>query len=136
MEHEQAREFLSEHHRAVMLTYREDGSPQMSPVVVTVDDDGRAIVSTRETAMKTTNLERDPRTSLCVFTDRFFGPWVRIDGRAEIVHLPEAMELLVDYYRRTAGDHDDWDAYRKAMRDEQRVLVRISIEQAGPDRSG
>lgn len=132
----EAREFIADNPRAVMLTHRRDGSPQMSPVVVTVDDDGRAMVSTRETAVKRRNLARDPRTSLCVFTEEFFGPWVRIDGRADVVGLPRAMDLLVDYYRRIQGEHDDWEAYREAMREEQRVVVLIDIERAGPDVSG
>lgn len=131
-----AREFLAEHHRAVMHTFRRDGSPQLSPVLVALDDEGRALVSTRETAVKVANLERDPRTSLCVVTDEFFGPWMRVDGECEIVHLPDALELLVDYYRRVAGEHDDWDAYRSAMREERRVIVRITLTAAGPDRSG
>ncbi|MBW3621483.1 MAG: PPOX class F420-dependent oxidoreductase [Actinobacteria bacterium] len=132
----EAQAFLQEHHRAVMHTYREDGSPQLSPVTVGVDDDGRAVISTRAPSVKVRNLERDPRTSLCVFTDAFYGPWVRIDGRAEIVRLPDAMELLVDYYRRISGEHPDWDDYRRAMREEQRVVLRIAVERAGPDVSG
>ena len=136
MDLDEARDFLREHHRAVMHTYRDDGAPQLSPVITTIDDDGRAIVSTRAPSMKVRNLEDDPRTALCVFTDGFFGPWVRIDGRADIVRLPEAMELLVDYYRRVAGEHDDWDDYRRAMREEDRVLLRITIEEAGPDQAG
>lgn len=136
MDLDEARDFLREHHRAVLHTYRRDGSPQLSPVVVTVDDLGHAIVSTRETSIKVTNLERDPRASLCVFPDAFFGPWMRIDGTAEIVHLPEALEPLVDYYRRVAGEHDDWDTYRQAMRDERRVLLRITLTNAGPDVAG
>lgn len=136
MELDEARDFLREHHRAVMHTYRDDGTPQLSPVMTVIDDEGHAVVSTRAPSMKVQNLEEDPRTSLCVFTDGFFGPWVRVDGRAEIVRLPEAMELLVDYYRRVAGDHDDWDDYRRAMREEDRVLLRITIEGAGPDRAG
>lgn len=136
MDLDEARDFISEHHRAVMHTYRDDGTPQLSPVMTVSDDEGRAIVSTRAPSMKVRNLEEDPRASLCVFTDAFFGPWVRIDGRAEIVRLPEAMELLVDYYRRVAGEHDDWDDYRRAMREEDRVLLRITIEDAGPDQSG
>jgi PPOX class probable F420-dependent enzyme len=120
----------------VMHTYRQDGSPQLSPVVVTVDDLGHAIVSTRETSIKVTNLERDPRVSVCVFPEAFFGPWIRIDGTTEIVHLPGALELLVDYYRRVAGEHDDWDTYRQAMRDERRVLLRITLVRAGPDVAG
>jgi PPOX class probable F420-dependent enzyme len=136
MDLDDARSFLRQHHRAVMHTYRRDGSPQLSPVVVTVDDEGRAIVSTRETSIKVANLARDPRTSLCVFTDAFFGPWTRIDGRADILHLPDALEPLVDYYRRVAGEHEDWDAYRQAMRDEQRVLLRITLAEAGPEVAG
>jgi PPOX class probable F420-dependent enzyme len=136
MDLDDARDFLRTHHRAVMHTFREDGSPQLSPVLVAVDDDGLAEVSTRETSVKVTNLRRDPRTSLCVLTDAFFGPWIRLDGRADLVSLPEALEPLVAYYRRVAGEHDDWDAYRRAMVDEQRVLVRIRLDAAGPDVSG
>jgi PPOX class probable F420-dependent enzyme len=108
----------------------------MSPVTVGVDGAGRAIISSRETAYKTRHLHRDPRASLCVFTDEFYGPWVQIDGTADVVSLPEAMELLVDYYRRIAGEHPDWDNYRRAMERERRVLLRISIDSAGPDRKG
>jgi PPOX class probable F420-dependent enzyme len=136
MDLDDARDFLRTHHRAVMHTFREDGSPQLSPVLVAVHDDGLAEVSTRETSVKVTNLRRDPRTSLCVLTDAFFGPWIRLDGRADLVSLPEALEPLVAYYRRVAGEHDDWDAYRRAMVDEQRVLVRIHLDAAGPDVSG
>lgn len=136
MDLDAARDFLRDNHHAVMHTYRADGSPQLSPVTVTVDDAGRAMVSTRETSIKVTNLQRDPRASLCVFPDEFFGPWIRIDATAEILHLPDAVEALVDYYRRVAGEHDDWDDYRRAMREEQRVLVLLDLTDAGPDVSG
>jgi PPOX class probable F420-dependent enzyme len=136
VELDEARAFLRDHHRAVLHTYRHDGSPQLSPVVTTVDDDGYAVVSTRETALKVANLERDPRASMCLISDAFFGPWVRVDGHATIVRLPEAMELLVDYYRRVAGEHPDWDDYRRAMSEERRVLLRIELTDAGPDVSG
>ena len=108
----------------------------MSPVVTALDDEGRAQISTRETAMKTKNIRRDPRVSMCVMTDEFFGRWVLVEGTAEVVSLPDAMELLVAYYRRLAGEHPDWDDYRAAMERERRVLVRIELERAGPDRSG
>ncbi len=136
MDLDEARAFLRTHHRAVLHTARQDGSPQLSPVLVTVDDDGHAIISTRTTSAKVANLVRDPRVSVCAFTDAFFGPWVRVDGRARIVHLPEALEPLVEYYRRIAGEHDDWDAYRRAMWDEHRVLLRITLTAAGPDIAG
>ena len=75
-------------------------------------------------------------TFICVFDDGFFGPWVQIDGTAEVVSLPDAMELLIDYYRRIAGEHPDWADYRHAMERERRVLLRISIDSAGPDQKG
>jgi PPOX class probable F420-dependent enzyme len=101
-----------------------------------VDDDGRVLISTREPAMKVRNLRRDPRVALAVFTDAFFGDWVQVEGTAEIVSLPEAMDLLVDYYRRGSGEHDDWDAYRAAMQRDRRVIIRFAIERAGPTVSG
>jgi len=136
MELATAQQFLATHRRAVLATRRRDGRPQLSPVSVGVDAAGRAIISSRETAYKTRNLRRDPRASLCVFDDGFFGPWVQIDGTAEVIALPGAMDLLVDYYRRVAGEHSDWADYRRAMERERRVLLRISIESAGPDLKG
>lgn len=136
MEIDKAREFLREHHRGVLMTYRQDGRPQMSPIVVGVNEEGQAIISTRETAYKVKNLRRDNRVSVCVFTDEFFGDWIQIDGTAHILSLPEALEPLVDYYKRVIGEHPDWEEYRQAMFDEQRVLLQITIESAGPDRYG
>lgn len=136
MDLDQARAFVREHHRAVLVTTRDDGSPQMSPVAVAVDDDGRLIVSTRETALKTRNVRKRPTVWLCVFTDNFYGAWIQVAGEATVVSLPDAMELLVDYYRRVAGEHPDWDDYRAAMQSEQRVLLQITPTRAGPDVSG
>ena len=131
-----AADFLRAHHRAVLATARSDGRPQLSPVSCTVDDEGRVLVSTRETALKKRNLRRRPQASLCVFTDNFFGEWVQVEGDVEIIPLPDAMDLLVDYYRRISGEHPDWDDYRAAMVRDKRVIVRITITRAGPDVSG
>jgi PPOX class probable F420-dependent enzyme len=136
MDLDRARDFLRENNRAVMATYHESGRLQLSPVIVGVDDAGRVIVSTRETAVKVRNLSRDPRVSLCSLNDRFFGEWLQVDGEATIVHLPEAMELLVDYYRRLSGEHPDWADYRAAMERDQRVLVQVTLTRAGPDFHG
>ncbi|HZS91838.1 MAG TPA: PPOX class F420-dependent oxidoreductase [Chloroflexota bacterium] len=136
MDGEEARRFVQQHHRAVLVTNRSDGRPQMSPVLAGVDEAGNIVISTRETALKTRNLRRDPRASLCVMNDAFFGEWIQIDGTAAIISLPEAMEPLVDYYRRVVGEHPDWEDYRRAMVRDKRVLLRIAIERAGPDRSG
>ncbi|MFC4534271.1 PPOX class F420-dependent oxidoreductase [Sphaerisporangium dianthi] len=136
MDLDKAREFLRNNHRAVMLTFHPDGRPQMSPVTVGVDAAGHAVVSTRETAAKIRNLRRDPKVTLCVMTDGFYGDWIQIEGTAEIVSLPEAMEHLVDYYRDISGEHPDWDDYRAAMTRERRVIVRIDLTRAGPDVHG
>jgi PPOX class probable F420-dependent enzyme len=133
---DEVRAFLRDNHRAVMATFRSDGRPQLSPVTAAVDDQGRVMISTRQTAMKTKNLRRDPRISLCLLNDGFFGDWAQVEGNAEIVELPEAMDLLVDYYRRVAGEHPDWDDYRAAMERDKRVVVRFAIERAGPTVAG
>ena len=136
MELDRARDFIHEQHQAVMLTYRTDGSAQMSPVACGVDADGFVVVSTRETALKTKNARRDPRVSLCVLSEGFYGEWIQIDGAATVVSLPDAMEMLVSYYRSISGEHPDWDEYRAAMQQERRVMIRIELTRAGPDRSG
>jgi PPOX class probable F420-dependent enzyme len=133
---EAAREFLREHHRGVLATRRAGGGIQQTPVIATIDAEGRAIISSRETAYKVKNLRRDPWAQMCAFTDRFFGRWVYLEGSAEIVSLPEAMDLLIDYYKRFPGDNPDWDDYRARMERERRVLIRITLQQAGPDRQG
>lgn len=136
MDADTARDFIRTNHHAVLATHRADGAVQMSPVAADVDPEGLVVISTRETAMKTKNLRRDPRASVCVMTDGFYGQWVQVDGRADIVSLPEAMDGLVEYYRRVAGDHPDWDDYRAAMERECRVLLRISVDRVGPNKSG
>ena len=131
-----ATSFLSSHPRAVLATTRTDGRPQLSPVVAAVADDGRVLISTRETAIKARNLARDPRASLCVLTDGFFGEWIQVEGTAELIHLPDAMPILEDYYRRISGEHPSWAEYRDAMRRDLRLVIRITVERAGPDVSG
>ncbi len=137
MDLDSVREFIRTNHRAVLATLRRDGTPQLSPVGATVDAAGRVVVSTRETAMKTRNLRRDPRAWVCVMSDTFWdAKWVQLEGSVEVLSLPAAMEPLVDYYRSIAGEHDDWDDYRAAMQRERRVLLQIELTRAGPDLSG
>jgi PPOX class probable F420-dependent enzyme len=133
---DKARAFLREHHRGVLATRRADGGIQQSPVLVNVDGEGRAIVSSREAAYKVRNLRRDPSAQACVFTDRFYGPWLFVEGLAQVLSLPEAMDPLIDYYTRFPDDNPDWDDYRARMERERRVLIRIALERAGPDRQG
>lgn len=136
MDLDAAREHVRSNAHAVLATLRRDGTPQLSPVVAAVDDEGRVVVSSRETAYKVKNLRREPRAWLCVLPDAFFGAWVQVEGEVSVVSLPEAMEPLVDYYRLVAGEHPDWAEYRAAMQAEQRCLIRVSLTRAGPDRTG
>ena len=132
----EALEFIRSNHHGVIATTRKDGRPAMSPIACDVDGDGKVVVSTRETAMKVKHIARDPHVAICVLNDAFFGAWVQVEGEAEIVHLPEAMDGLIDYYRRVAGEHPDWDDYRAAMERERRVLLRITVTRSGPNQSG
>jgi PPOX class probable F420-dependent enzyme len=136
MDLDEARAYVRANHHAVLSTMRRDGTPQMSPVACAVDDAGRVVVSSRETAVKTKNVRRHPQAWLCVFPDSFFGGFVQVEGAVEVVSLPEAMDGLVDYYRAVGGEHPDWDDYRAAMEREQRVLIRLDLTRAGPDVSG
>jgi len=133
---DEARAFLHENHRGVLATRRRDGRIQQSPVLVNVDGEGRATISSRETAYKVRNLRRDPWAQACVFTDSFFGQWLFVEGSAQVLSLPEAMDPLIDYYKRFPDENPDWDDYRARMERERRVLIRIELERAGPDRQG
>jgi PPOX class probable F420-dependent enzyme len=108
----------------------------LSPVSAGVDEEGRIEVSTRETAAKTRNVRANPQVALCVMNDRFFGDWIQIEGTAEVVSLPDALEPLVEYYRRISGEHPDWDDYRAAMTRDRRVIIRVTPQRCGPDVHG
>jgi PPOX class probable F420-dependent enzyme len=136
VEPSEALEFIRTHHRGVLATTRADGGVQQSPVAASVDAHGRVVVSSRETAMKVLNLRRRPFAWLCVFEDGFYGKWIQVEGPAEIVSLPEAMDGLVDYYRSVSGEHPDWDEYRQAMTEERRALISVTVERAGPSTAG
>jgi PPOX class probable F420-dependent enzyme len=128
--------FLRPRHRGVLTTYRRSGRPQLSPVTCGVDPDGRLVVSTYPERAKVHNLRRDPRTSTCVLSQEWDGPYVQVDGTAEVVDLPEAVEPLVEYFRAVSGEHPDWEEYREAMRRQGKCLVRITIEDWGPVSTG
>ncbi|WP_298211465.1 PPOX class F420-dependent oxidoreductase [Ferrimicrobium sp.] len=129
-------EFLRLHHHAVLGTYRRDGGVQLSPVLAVAMSPTTIGISSRETAIKTRNLRRNPTAFVCVFPDSFFGSWMQADGVASIASLPTAMESLVEYYRLAAGEHDDWSAYRESMTVERRVLIEIEVNRIGPTVSG
>ncbi|WP_089156798.1 PPOX class F420-dependent oxidoreductase [Micromonospora sp. NBS 11-29] len=129
-------EFLRPRHRVVLMTTRADGRPQSSPVSCGVDAEGRLVISTYPERAKVTNIRRDPRVSACVLSDDWNGPWVQVDGVAEVLDLPEALEPLVDYFRSISGEHPDWDEYRAAMVKQGKSLIRVTISAWGPIATG
>jgi PPOX class probable F420-dependent enzyme len=136
VDREQLLAFLRPRHQAVLLTRRASGAPQMSPVTCGVDDAGRVVVATYPERAKTVNARRDPRVSLCVLSDDFGGAWVQVDGTAEVIDVPEAVEPLVEYFRSISGEHPDWDEYRRAMVDQGKSLIRVTIDSWGPVATG
>ena len=133
IEIDKAKEFLTQHHWGILATRRKNGNLQMSPVTVGLDDQGRAIISSRETAYKVNNLRRDPRAALCAITSSFHGEgWVQINGDAEVISLPQALDTLVYLQRQAYGEHKNWPEFHERMARERRVIVRINIENVGP----
>ncbi|MCE7004951.1 PPOX class F420-dependent oxidoreductase [Kibdelosporangium philippinense] len=129
-------EFLSTRHHTVLVTRRADGSPQMSPVSCGIDSEGRVVISTYPRRAKAVNARRDPRVSLCTLSDDWDGPYVQLDGQAEVLDMPDALEPLVEYFRCISGEHPDWDEYRDAMRKQDKSLIRVTIERWGPISTG
>ncbi|MCX4644480.1 MULTISPECIES: PPOX class F420-dependent oxidoreductase [unclassified Streptomyces] len=129
-------DFVRPRHRALLLTARADGTPQASPLTCGVDDSGRIVVSTYPERAKTRNAKRNPRVSVVVLSDDWNGPWVQIDGTAEVIDSPESVEPLVEYFRNISGEHPDWDEYRAAMRKQGKSIIRITPERWGPVATG
>ena len=129
-------DFVRPRHRVILVTRRRDGSAQLSPVSAGVDEDGRLVVSTYPERAKVRNLRRDPRAGAIVLSDEWNGPWVQVDGTAEVIDLPDALEPLEAYYRSIAGEHPDWAEYREAMGSQGKCLVRLTIERWGPIATG
>lgn len=129
-------EFVRPRHRMVLTTFRADGSLQSSPVTGGVDDQGRLVIASYPQRAKSVNIGRTARASVTVLSDEFNGPYVQIDGEAERIDLPDAVEPLVDYFRAVAGEHPDWDEYRQAMIDQRKCLLRITPRSWGPVATG
>jgi PPOX class probable F420-dependent enzyme len=129
-------EFIRPRHNVVLVTTRADGRPQLSPVTGGVDTDGRIVVSSYPQRAKSRNARREPRVSVLVLSDNFGDAWVQVDGRAEVIELPDAVEPLVEYFRCISGEHSDWDEYRAAMVRQGKCLIRVTIESWGPIATG
>jgi PPOX class probable F420-dependent enzyme len=129
-------DFIRPRHQMILLTRRRDGSPQLSPVTGGVDGAGRIVVSSYPERAKVTNLRRTADCSVMVLSDDFGGAWVQVDGTAEVLDLPDALEPLVEYFRSISGEHPDWEEYRQAMRDQGKCLIRITPTRWGPIATG
>jgi PPOX class probable F420-dependent enzyme len=129
-------EFLRPRHRAVLVTRRSGGGVQLSPVTCGLDGEGRVVVSSYPQRAKVANARRDPVVSMCVLSDDWDGPWVQLDGRAEVLDLPDALEPLVEYFRSISGEHPDWDEYRAAMSRQGKSLLRVTVDRWGPIATG
>lgn len=129
-------DFVRTRHHLVLITERGDGTPQVSPVSGGVDEQGRLVISTYPERAKTANLRKRPAASVLVLSEEWDDAWVQVDGDAEVLDLPEALEPLVDYYRAIAGEHDDWDEYREAMTRQGKSLIRITPRRWGPIATG
>ena len=129
-------EFVRPRHRGVLLTTRGDGRPQASLVTMGLDEAGRVVVASYPERAKVANLRRRAEASMVVMGDSFGDEWVQLDGRAEVLDVPEALDGLVDYFRVISGEHSDWAEYRQAMSDQGKCLIRLSIERWGPIAKG
>jgi PPOX class probable F420-dependent enzyme len=129
-------DFVRPRHHAVLMTFRADGTPQASPVTCGVDESGRIVISTYPERAKAVNARRSGRASVVVLSDDFGGPWVQVDGAAEVLDLPESLEALVEYFRCISGEHPDWDEYRAAMRRQGKSLIRVTPERWSPVAAG
>jgi PPOX class probable F420-dependent enzyme len=133
IEIDHAKQFLIKNHWGILATRRKNGQLQMSPVTVGLDGDGRAVISSRETAYKVNNLRRDPRAALCAITSSFHGEgWVQINGSAKVISLPDALDTLMYLHRQAYGEHKSWPEFQERMVREKRVIIRIDIESVGP----
>jgi PPOX class probable F420-dependent enzyme len=129
-------DFIRPRHHMVLTTFRADGSLQSSPVTGGVDEAGRIVISSYPQRAKSANVRREPRASVVVLSDEFNGAYVQVDGDAEVIVLPEAVEPLVDYFRAISGEHPDWDEYRQAMVNQGKCLIRVTPTHWGPVATG
>ncbi len=132
MDRDQLLEFVRPRHNGILVTTRRDGGPQLSPVTMGVDAEGRIVVSTYPERAKARNAARHEQASMCVLSDDFGGDWVQVDGRIELVSQPAAVDAPVEYFRSISGEHPDWDEYRQAMVRQGKVLLRLTIDRWGP----
>jgi PPOX class probable F420-dependent enzyme len=136
VELEELLDFVRPRHRGTLVTRRRGGGLQMSPVTCGLDREGRIVVSTYPQRAKVANIRRDPAVSMVIHSEEWNGPYVQVDGSAEVLDMPGAVEPLVEYFRCISGEHPDWEEYREAMRAQNKSLIRVTVESWGPVATG
>jgi PPOX class probable F420-dependent enzyme len=129
MELAPALEFARSRRHGVLTTQKRDGRPQLSNIAYHLGDDDVVRISVTDGRAKTANLRRDARASLHVARDDFYA-YAVLECDATLTPVAETpddatVEQLVDYYRAVAGEHDDWDDYRRAMVADHRLLLEL-----------
>jgi PPOX class probable F420-dependent enzyme len=133
MEIAEAKEFLKHHHRGVLVARKRDGTLQMTLVSPVLGVDGNVTITAREHTYKVRNIRRNPEVSLLVFGEQFNGSdYIQIDGSAEVIPHPAAMDIVLDWHRQIRGEPASWDEIRKKTLAEGRIAIRLTIEKAGP----
>jgi PPOX class probable F420-dependent enzyme len=133
MEIAEAQEFLKHNHHGVLVARKRDGSLQMTLVSPVMGGDGKVTITARENTYKVKNIRRNPEVSLLVYGDKFNGSnYIQVDGKAEVIPLPQAMDIVLDWHRQIRGEPANWDDIRKKTLAESRIAIRLSIEKVGP----
>jgi PPOX class probable F420-dependent enzyme len=135
MEIAEAQEFLKHNHHGVLVARKKDGSLQITLVSPVIGLDGRVVITARDTTYKVKNIRRNPQVSLLVYGDKFNGSnYIQIDGKAEVVEHPRAMEIVLAWHREIRGEPRSWDEIRQKTRAEGRIAILVTIEKCGPQR--
>ena len=130
MQISEAIEFVAERKNGMLLAIKSDGRPQSSNIAYVVNDAGQILISVTEGRAKTKNLRRDPRASLHVNRDDFWA-YVVVEANVQLTPVAaspydDTVDQLVEYFRAVAGEHDNWDEYRQAMVDDQRLIMTLT----------
>ncbi|MFQ5851670.1 MAG: TIGR03618 family F420-dependent PPOX class oxidoreductase [Candidatus Binatia bacterium] len=137
MEIADAQKFLQDNHRGVLVARKRDGSLQMTLVSPVIDAEGRVIITARESTYKVKNIKRNPQISLLVYGEQFSGSkYIQIDGKAEVIPQPQAMDIVLDWHRQIRGEPANWDEIREKTKAERRIAMRVTIEKVGPQSRG
>jgi PPOX class probable F420-dependent enzyme len=133
MEMTEAQEFLKDNHHGVLVARKKDGSLQMTLVSPVIGRAGKVVITARDTTFKVKNIRRNPQVSLLVYGDKFNGSnYIQIDGQAEVIPHPEAMEIVLDWHRQIRGEPSNWEEVRRKTLAEGRIAILVTINKVGP----